>query len=578
LVWWKRAGWLLVLAAGLCLGACRAAVEPPDDRVASETRPRAAAVAASTIQLRDVTADSGIAFRHSNGASGRMYLVEAMSAGLALFDYDGDGLVDLYLVNGAPLPPQAPDASVTSGLYRNEGQMRFRDVTREAGVGSAAFGLGAVAGDFDNDGDADLYVSNFGPNALYRNNGDGTFTDATSQAGVGVGDHFGAGASFLDADGDGNLDLLAANYVIFSLAGNLQKTVDGFPSYPGPQDFEPARSVFFKSGGDGTFRDVSQECGLADAAGTGMGVIAADYDNDRDTDLFVANDEMGSFLFENDGGRFSEVGLIRGFAYGLDGRARGNMGLDCADYDNDGWLDFFVTTYSNESCVLFRNVKGRLEDVTAASGAGAGSLPHAKWGTGFADLDNDGDRDLVLACGHLEPEVHRFKPYTAYRVANVLLENAGDGRFVDISARCGNGLAPIQSSRGTGLDDLDNDGDVDLVVLNAADRPTVARNETRAANHWLQIELLGRQSNRDGAGAQVRITAGGRTQLDEVHAGRGYQSHHGTRLHFGLGSAQEVERIEVRWIGGPIEVIDNVAADQLVTILEGSGQVVTQGR
>jgi hypothetical protein len=301
-----------------------------------------------------------------------------------------------------------------------------------------------------------------------------------------------------------------------------------------------------------------------------MGVIAADYDNDRDTDLLVANDEMGNFLFENDGtGKFEEVGVVRGFAYGFDGRARGNMGVDCADYDGDGWLDFFVTTYSNESCVLYRNAGGRLEDLTAASGAGAGSLPHAKWGTVFADFDNDGDRDLFVACGHLDQEVHRFKPYTAFRVPNVLLENSG-GKFANISGRAGSGLAAVQSSRGTGLDDLDNDGDADLVILNSADRPTVVRNDTRQPNRWLQVELRGRRASRDGVGAHVLVTAGGRTQLAEVHSGRGYQSHYGSRLHFGLGAADRVDRLEVRWIGGGSDVIEGIAANQRVLVIEGS--------
>jgi hypothetical protein len=574
----------LVLAPAVGGGCQRPVSVPP-----SELRPEAsgttgtpAAAASSTesgaIQLTDVSNSSGIAFKHTDGASGRKYLVEPMSAGLALFDYDGDGLIDIYFANGAPLPPLPPDPRTTSALYRNEGSFRFREVTQAAGVGSTQFGLGVVAGDYDGDGDPDLYLSNLGPNVLYRNNGDGTFTDVTQTAGVGRGDRMGAGAVFLDADGDGDLDLLAANYTVFSLEKNPQRSEDGFPIYPGPLDFEPETNVFFLNNGDGTFSDASDAAGIAQCAGTGMGAIAADYDNDRDSDLFVANDVMGSFLFENDGtGKFSEVGVVRGFAYGYDGRARGNMGVDCADYDHDGWLDLFVTTFINETCVLFRNSRGRFEDATAASGAGSGSVRQVKWGTGFADFDGDGHRDLFIACGHLDQEVHRWVPGARYREPNLLLRNNG-GKFEEVSTRCGDGLAPAHSSRGTGLDDLDNDGDVDLVILNSADQPTIVRNDTRLPHHWLEVELRGRQSNRDGVGAQVRVTAGGRTQLDEVHAGRGYQSHHGTRLHFGLGSAQEVERIEVRWIGGGTDVLEGVAADQVLLIREGSDKAVTLGR
>lgn len=565
------AGWLALLAA---LGACRQPTleETPSLTAASHPATAAALPAAvpAAIQLRDVTASTGITFRHFDGASGRKYLPEPMSAGLALLDYDGDGLIDIYFLSGAPLPPLPADPHCRSALYRNEGNFRFKDVTEEAGVGSTGFGLGVAAVDFDNDGDLDLYVNNFGPNTLYRNNGDGTFTEITSQTGVGVGDDLGAGVAFLDADADGDLDLFVANYMRFTLAINPTKSMDGFPTYPGPQDFDPNRSAFFLNDGTGGFLDASVAAGIAGVAGSGMGVIAADYDNDGDTDLLVANDERANFLFENDGrGKFTEVGVLRGFAYGFDGRPRGHMGLDGADIDHNGWLDFFVTTFSKETCVLYHNAGGQFEDATARTGAGAGSLPHAEWGTGFADFDNDADADLFIACGQLDPEVHRWRPYTAYRIANLLLENTG-GKFEDISSRCGDGLAPVLSSRGSGIDDLDNDGDVDLVVLNSTDLPTVLRNDSRTGGHWLQVQLIGRRSNRGGIGAQVRIATGGLTQLAEVHSGRGYQSHYGTRLHFGLRSAERVERIEVRWIGGGTDVLTDVPAGQLLRIVEGT--------
>jgi hypothetical protein len=519
--------------------------------------------------LTDVTDQSAIAWKHRDGSSGQRYLIEPASAGVALFDYDGDGWIDIYFVSGTPLPPGEPDPTAANALYRNEGGMRFRDVTHEAGVGSHRFGLGVTVGDYDADGDADLYVNNFGPNVLYRNDGDGTFTDVTQETGVGCGIRSGAGTSFLDMEGDGDLDLFVANYVDFQLNNNVQRTIDGFPCYPGPLDFQPKANFLFRNDGDGRFTDVSRDSGIAQASGSGMGTIVADYDQDGDSDIFVANDEMGNFLFENDGvGMFREVAVQRGFAYNLDGRPRGNMAVDCADYDNDGWLDFFTTTYSGEMVVLYRNSKGSFEDVTLSSGVGAGTMPHVKWGAGFADFDNDRDSDLFIACGALDEEVHRWKPSTAFRIRNALLMNLGDGTFVNISERSGDGLHPVESSRGTGFDDLDNDGDIDLVVLNSRSKPTLIRNDSPSKGHWLQLELRGRRTNRDGVGAQVRVTAGGRTQLDEVHSGRGYQSHHGSRLHFGLGSCNRVERIEIRWLGGATQVLEEVAANQIVHVLE----------
>ncbi len=288
---------------------------------------------------------------------------------------------------------------------------------------------------------------------------------------------------------------------------------------------------------------------------------------------------MANFFFENDGsGNFEEVGVVRGLAYNLEGRPLGNMGVDCADYDNDGWLDFFTTCFGRESPVLYRNLTGLYEDVTLATRTGAASIPHVNWGTGFADFDNDGDADLFIACGHIDQNVHLWSNSTTFRVRDILLMNSGDGMFVDISERCGDGLDSIESSRGIGLDDLDNDGDIDVVILNSRAPPTILRNDTRNDRHWLQIQLQGGRSNRDGVGAQARVTVGGRTQLAEVLSGRGYQSHHGTRLHFGLGACARVDRIEIRWIGGCTDFLQDVVADQLLQVTEGSSPKVEQAR
>lgn len=524
--------------------------------------------------LRDVTAETGIAFRHTDGSSGRRYIVETVTAGLALFDYDGDGLIDIYLLNGAPLPGARAAVPPRNALYRNEGEWRFRDVTRQAGVGDAGFGLGVAAADFDNDGDIDLYVNNYGPNVFYRNNGDGTFTDITSAAGVRTNPTVGAGVCFLDLEGDGDLDLYVANYVVFDPDHHPERTTHGYPVYPSPMNFAPEPDVLFRNDGDGTFTDVSKASGVAAWSGTGMGMVAADYDCDGDTDIFVLNDVAANFFFENDGrGRFTEVGLRNGTAFNFDGRALGSMGVDCGDYDNDGLMDFVMTSYASELLALYRNLgDGLLEDVTVLSGAGAGTLPHVKWGVGLVDFDNDADRDLFVACGHLQDNVELFDTTTAYKVRNVLLNNLGTGMFADVSDRSGDGLKVQESSRGAAFDDLDNDGDVDAVVLNSRSLPTVLRNETRSDRHWLQAQLRGTATNRDGVGARVAVTAGGLTQVAEVHAGRGYQSHYGTRLHFGLGVSRSAERIEVRWLGGGTEIHRDVPADQCVTICERGGR------
>ncbi len=523
------------------------------------------------IRMTDVTEATGITFQHTDGSTGRRYIVETVTAGLATFDYNGDGLIDIYFLNGAPTPESHFDTPPRNALYRNDGNWHFTDVTEEAGVGDTGYGLGVAAADYDNDGDLDLYVNNFGPNVFYRNNGDGTFTDVTDETGTGAGDKVGAGACFLDADADGNLDLYCANYVRFTYGTHKETVVDGHPQYTGPKDYEPEPDDFFMSNGDGTFRNASKEAGIANHAGTGMGIVCLDYDNDADTDIAVLNDVRGNFLFENDGkGHFEEVGLAAGIAYSADGMELGSMGFDCGDYNNDGWLDLYQTAYASELPALFENTgAGFFEDVTRATGAGAGCFPYVNWGTSLVDFDNDGDRDLFIANGHLQDNVHLYDTATSYEARNVLLMNNGDGHFIDVSDQCGNGLLPKLSSRGAAFDDLDNDGDIDAVVLNSRKGPTILRNDSPRDNHWIEIRLQGVESNRDGVGAQVRVRTGDLEQTDEVHSGRGYQSHYGLRLHFGLGERDHIDRIEVRWVGGKVDVLEDVAPDQLLTIRQG---------
>ena len=529
----------------------------------------------TNIVLRDVTDRTGVSFRHTDGSSGRYYIMETMSAGLALFDYDNDGYVDIYFLNGAPLLGARMDVAPTNTLYRNLGNWNFIDATEQAGVGDTGFGLGVTVGDYDNDGDADVFLNNYGPNVLYRNNGDGTLTDVTDQASVDGGGLVGAGACFLDMEGDGDLDLYVSNYVQFSHEAHQQYFVGDVPRYPEPLELPPEIDQLYRNNGDGTFTDVSVESGVANRAATGMGMICCDYDNDADIDVFVANDVMANWLLENDGhGRFREVAIAGGTAFDEAGIPQSSMGVDCADYDNDGLLDFYVTSYQNQLATLYRNMGNAFfHDVTRTSGAGQGTLRHVTWGNGFIDFDSDGDRDLFIACGHTEDNIERWDKNGSYMARNVLLMNIGSGRFIDVSATCGDGLAVKLCSRGAAFDDLDNDGRVDAVILNSRREPTILRNETETANHWIQVELKGVGSDRDGVGAHVEVAAGDLVQVAEVHSGRGYQSHYGSLLHFGLGKHERVDRIEVRWIAGGADVVENADADQRMRIVEGLGNL-----
>jgi enediyne biosynthesis protein E4 len=533
------------------------------------------AMADCPIHLRDVTAQTGIRFHHTDGSSGRYYIPETVTAGVVTFDFDGDGWIDIYFPNGAPLPGAAPQQT-RHALYRNLGDGSFVDVTEAAGAICREFGMGAVPADYDQDGFPDLYVSNFGANVLFRNNGDGTFTDVTEQAGVADGLKLGAGVCFLDANGDGNLDLFVANYLQFSYEKNLVLTRHGFPEYVGPRAYEPEKLSLYRNNGDGTFSDASVESGIDRYPGKGIGVICADYNQDGATDIFLLNDVFGNFCLRNDGnGRFEEIGLLNGFKYNSEGVPLGSMGIDAADYDNDGWLDFYQTSYQRELPVLFRNLgNGLLEDVTARTWAGEGTVNNVKWGCGFIDFDNDGHRDLFIAMGHLQDTIEHWDPPTTHAARNVLLRNTGDGRFVNVSNQSGDGLLAEYSSRGAAFDDLDNDGDIDVVILNSRQPPTVLRNmlvERGSPSYWLQVQLRGVKTNRDGVGTRISICSGESRWVDEVHAGRGYQGHFGSRLHFGLGSKNHVDRIEVHWIGGRAEVFRDFAANQFITLIEGRG-------
>ncbi|MBC8392101.1 MAG: CRTAC1 family protein [Deltaproteobacteria bacterium] len=525
----------------------------------------------ASMSFTDVTNQTGITFIHTDGSSENFYIMETVCAGLALFDYDNDGDIDIYFLNGAALKGTEYESPPKNALYRNDGNFKFTDVTDPSGTGDTGFGLGVTVGDYDNDGDPDLYLNNYGPNVLYRNNGNGTFTDMTEKAGVDDGSGCGAGTCFLDIENDGDLDLYVSKYVVFGYDKTITLAMGGHPVYPSPKAFVFPEDSLYRNNGDGTFTDISQVSGIGKYRGSGMGMVCADYDNDGDTDIFVLNDSMENFLFQNDGkGIFEEVGLLSGVAYDFNGKVYGNMGVDCADYDNDGLLDFYSTSYAYQWTTLYKNIgDGMFEDVTFTTGAGEKTFQDTTWGTGFADFDNDGDRDIFVAVGGLQPYSEKYNDRMAYLTCNEVFMNTGDGKFINITDQAGDGLKVKLSSRGAGFDDLDNDGDIDVVILNSRREPTILRNDTKNKNHWVQILLKGVKTNIDGVGARVKVVSGDLVQIDEVHSGRSYQSHYGTTLHFGLGKHEKIDRIEVKWTGGQTDILKNPAVNQQLTITEG---------
>lgn len=567
-------GLVLTFAIANTIGCTQPKVDRQNNEASTQMEPLSRKPIGNPIQeddinLTDITAQSQINFVHNYDGHGEKFIVEEVAGGIGSLDFDLDGWIDVYFLNGASIPLE-PDSSPSNALFRNLGGMRFVDVTSESHTGDILFSMGVAIADYNRDGFPDIFVTNFGQNMLYKNNGDGTFEDTTMSAKLVVTNQLGSGACFLDADRDGLLDLYVGNYVKSPVEKNVKRTTEGFPSYPGPLDFQTEPDWFFHNEGDGTFSDQTTKVGLSAYSSTSMGVISADFDDDGDPDLLVVNDVDRNLLFENDGtGRFEEVGILRGVAFSFDGRRNGNMGVDCADYNGDGKLDFFVTTFSNELPVLYKNDgSGNFEDVTIESGAGAGLLPHANWGNAFFDVENDGDQDLIVANGHTDPNVSQWAYTTSWKVKNTMLLNLGTGRFKDISPYCGSGLKAVESSRGLVVEDFDNDGDVDVIILNALAGPTVIRNDSRVGFNWLQLELKGKSACRDGTGSRVTIELMNKQLIQEVHSGRGYQSSYGQRLCFGLGEATQVPKLRVRWSDGAIEEFENIQSNQLLILVQ----------
>jgi enediyne biosynthesis protein E4 len=539
--------------------------------------------AAAQIRFEDFAARAGVRHVVRNSETPQRYQIEPMIAGVALFDYDNDGRLDVYLCNGATIPGLAKsDGSYSNRLYRNGPGLIFEDVTARAGVAGAGYSMGVAAGDFDNDGWADIYVTGVNRNILYRNRGDGTFGDVTATAGVageipGRGKVWSVGAGFFDYDRDGDLDLFVVNYCVWDIGKDKVCGVakEGYRTYCHPDAYDPLPSILYRNDGDGTFTDVSAGSGVGAHPGKGMGLAFADYDGDGWPDVFVSNDAWRNFLFRNRGdGTFEETGLRSGVAYVDAGRPVSGMGADFKDYDNDGRPDIFMTALSNETFPLFRNEgHGMFREETYASRLGGESLAWGGWSTGMVDLDDDGFLDLFVAGGHVQTNEELYSSRSS-RQPNRVFRNLGDGRFQDVSRECGADFQQLGLHRGAAFGDLDDDGRVDAVVTRLNEPAEVFINRTAPAGHFLLVKLVGTRASRDGLGTSIRLVLpSGRSFVRHATSAVGYGGSSDKRVHFGLGGEDRIRRLEITWPGRLPQVLENVGVDRVLEIREGGTRV-----
>jgi enediyne biosynthesis protein E4 len=521
----------------------------------------------SPIRFRDVAESAGLRFVLENHPTPQKHLIESMAGGVAAFDYNGDGLTDVFFANGASIPSLQKDSpKYFNRLFRNEGGMRFTDVTEEAGVAGTGYSMGAAAGDYDNDGHVDLFVPGVFRNTLYHNRGDGRFEDVTEKAGI-KSDKWSVAAGWFDYNNDGLLDLFVVNYASWSpsydrFCGDASRNLR---VYCHPKYFEGLTNTLYRNRGDGTFEDVSEKAGIAQHRGRGMSVAFADYDNDGFLDVFVTNDNQENFLFHNRGdGTFEEVGVMAGVALLNTGKPVSGMGTDFRDYDNDGLPDITIVDLANETFPLFHNLGGGLfEDATYPSRLSTLSIARSGWSTGFFDLNNDGWKDLFASCSHVDDNVEMFQA-AKYKQPNSIFANTGDGKFQDVSAQAGEDFQVPRAHRGCAFADFNNDGKIDVVVSSLQDRAELWENLSPEPNNWIILKLAGTKSNRDAIGARVRIGK----QHNHMTSACGYASSSHIGVHFGLGKMQTIPRVEIKWPSGIVQVLKDVKANQILLVRE----------
>ncbi len=528
--------------------------------------------------FKEIATEVGLTVSHISTEEKR-YIVESMSGGVGLFDCDNDGRLDIVIVNGSTIDNFRNGGDPLVTLYHQEPDGKFRDITAEAGLTRRGWGMGVAVADFDNDGNLDLYVTGYGGNALYRNLGACKFEDVTEKAGV-RGGGFSSGAAWGDYDRDGHVDLFVSRYVHVDLdhlpefGSSKDCRYQGISVQCGPRGLDGESDLLYHNRGDGTFEEVSKKAGVQDARGyNGLGVMWVDYDNDGWPDLFVANDATPNYLYHNNrDGTFADVGLVTGVALSGDGFEMSSMGVDFGDYDHSGRLSLFATEFSEAPNFLARNVAGNnFDDVSWSSRIGQPSFPYVGWGTSFFDMDNDGWLDIFVANGHVYPQADSIKTAGKYRQPFLLHRNRRDGTFDEVSSEAGLRSLPMHSSRGAAFGDIFNTGNIDVVVLNVGEPPSLLLNENHDGNHRVLFHLVGTKSNRAAIGSRITIHAGGVMQFNEVRGGASYLSQNDLRLHFGLGRATNIDSIEVRWPNGATEKFSNLKPDAIYTIVEGQG-------
>ena len=547
----------------------------------AQTRATGVDSPSGSIRFAEVANQAGVTAPNVwGGVARKRFIIETKGNGVAFLDYDRDGWPDIYLSNGTRMEVFPAGQEPTNHLYHNNRDGTFTDVTVKSGLARTGWQTGVCVGDYDNDGWDDLLLTYWGQNRLFHNNGDGTFSDVTARAGLTQAKvRWGTGCSFLDYDRDGLLDIFIANYLEFDPQNALRPgdaifcMWKGMPVLCGPRGLPSGHNLLYHNNGDGTFTDVSEKSGIESVEGNGLGVVSYDFDNDGWPDIYVANDSTPSLLFHNNrDGTFTENGQSAGVAYNDDGFEQGGMGLAVADYDANGWFDIFKTNFTDDTPNLFHNNKdGTFKDLSLPAGLGR-RTDLVSWGAGFLDADNDGWKDLFYVNGHVYPEVDQYHITPGYRQPRLLYRNLGDGRFENISAASGPAFDEMYSSRGCAFGDFNNDGRIDILISNMNDKPSLWRNETRNSNSSITVKLWGTRSNRDAIGARVRVVTGKHEQIDEVHSGDSVMSMSDLRLHFGLGSAQKVDLIEVRWPStARLDRFNNVGVNKIIYLREGSG-------